>query len=141
VRRRRPAGGLYFDLVEPPLAGEADRSRLDRYPWPDPADPGRYRHLQEQVVALRAAGEYAIVVSPASGPLHITQYLRGFEDWYTDLLAEPAFAKGLFERVFGVASEMAARALALVGEHADVVFLGDDLGTQLGTQVSPPLYT
>jgi uroporphyrinogen decarboxylase len=140
VRRRRPRGGHYFDLVHSPLAGDPDLARLERYPWPDPADPGRYRNLRAQVDALRAAGEYAVVVSPTSGPIHITQYLRGFEDWFCDLLAEPAFAEGLFERVFAVSIAQAERALDLVGADADVVFLGDDLGTQLGTQVSPELY-
>jgi uroporphyrinogen decarboxylase len=41
---------------------------------------------------------------------------------------------------FGIACEMAARALDLVGQDADVVFPGDDLGTQLGPQVSPAIY-
>jgi uroporphyrinogen decarboxylase len=35
---------------------------------------------------------------------------------------------------------MASRSLDLVGDRVDVVFLGDDLGTQLGPQVSPELY-
>lgn len=140
VRRRRVAGSHYFDLVESPLAGDPDPRRVERYPWPDAADPGRYRHLQAQVAALCAEGEYAVVVSPASGPLHITQYLRGFIDWFTDLLDAPAFAQALFERVFDVACEQAARALDLVGASADVVFVGDDLGTQLGLQVSPAVY-
>jgi uroporphyrinogen decarboxylase len=140
VRRRRVGGSFYFDLVHSPLAGEPDLRRIERYPWPDPHDPGRYRRLKEQVQQLTATGEFAVVVSPASGPLHITQYLRGFEDWFTDLLAAPAFAEALFERVFGIACEMASQALDLVGRDADVVFLGDDLGTQLGPQVSPAVY-
>ncbi|HEU5315844.1 MAG TPA: hypothetical protein VFX49_07005, partial [Chloroflexota bacterium] len=100
IRRRRPAGGHYFDLVAPPLHGDPDPKRLDRYPWPDPADPGRFRTLRAQVDALQHEGEYAIVVNPTYGPIHLTQYLRGFEDWFIDLIAEPAFATALLERVF-----------------------------------------
>ncbi|MAG36392.1 MAG: hypothetical protein CL878_09130 [Dehalococcoidia bacterium] len=141
VRRRKPPGGYYFDLVKSPFAGEDPQlSWLDQHPWPDPADPGRYRGLQDEVAALRAAGEYAIVFSPASGPLHITQYLRGFEGWYTDFVLNPAFLEGLFEHVFGFACAVAEQSLRLIGDQVDVVFVGDDLGTQRGPQVSPALY-
>ena len=141
VRRRRPPDSFYFDLTESPFAGDPpDLGWLDQHPWPDPSDPGRYRGLHEQVTALQAAGEYAVVFSPASGPLHITQYLRGFEGWYTDFVLNPAFLEGLFEHVFDFTCTVAERSLRLIGDQVDVVVVGDDLGTQRGPQVSPDFY-
>ena len=42
---RRPRGGFYYDWQEFPL-GEPSLEAMAKMPWPDPADPARYRGLR-----------------------------------------------------------------------------------------------
>jgi hypothetical protein len=54
------------------------------YPWPIPDDPGRVTGLKDQIRALRAEGDWAIVLSLPSSFIQQSQLLRGFEDWFYD---------------------------------------------------------
>ena len=45
---RRPRGGFYYDWQEFPLA-EPSIEAMEKMPWPDPADPARYRGLRQSV--------------------------------------------------------------------------------------------
>jgi uroporphyrinogen decarboxylase len=74
-------------LETSPLAGPLTAAAVARYPWPDPTDPGRFRTLRERALALRASGDYAIIYNARINMVHMTQYVRGFEDWFRDLAA------------------------------------------------------
>jgi uroporphyrinogen decarboxylase len=140
VVRHLSPDGYYYDLDVSPLAGEPDVEDLDRYPWPDPDDPGRYRGVKEQARRLREETDFAVVAHAPGGWIHISQYLRGFEGWYMDLALRPDFAVALMARVRDVTLKMAARFLEEVGEYIDVVATGDDIGAQRGLMVSPKMY-
>jgi uroporphyrinogen decarboxylase len=138
--RRKPATSFYYDLEHSPLAGEITVADIARHPWPDPDDPGRYRGLQERVRWLRQETDCAIVLSLPSGFIHLSQYLRGFEDWYVDMVAQPAVAGALLDAILEVNLAITARTLELVGSEVDIVFTGDDIGAQRSLQVSPQTY-
>ncbi len=140
VVRRLSPDGYYYDLDVSPLSGEPDLESLDRYPWPDPDDPGRYRGLREQAKRLQAETDYALVGHAPGGWIHTSQYLRGFEGWYIDLALRPDFIVALMQRVRDVTLQMAARFLDAVGPYIDVVATGDDIGAQRGLMVSPEMY-
>ena len=76
--RRRPHGGLYFDLAESPLR-EPTAEALAAFAWPDPDDPRRYIGLREQAQRLRETTPYAIVGRPDFGSdiLGTFQHTRG----------------------------------------------------------------
>lgn len=113
---------------------------LDAHLWPDPADPGRFRGLRERAKQLRENGDYAVVLNPGSGPVHVGQWLRGFGEWLTDLLVNPAFSEALADRITDIWVEIVDRALQEAGEYVDLVSWGDDLGTQRGLQFNSELY-
>ncbi|MHB1415791.1 MAG: uroporphyrinogen decarboxylase family protein, partial [Chloroflexota bacterium] len=138
--REQPAGSYYYDLVESPLAGEITIQDIVNYPWPNPADPGRTRGLRERVREMRTNTDCAVVLNMASGTVHIAQYLRGFQNWFTDLLLEPKLAEALLDAILEVNMEIVARALPLVADEVDIVFAGDDVGHQNSPLVSPDLY-
>ena len=140
VIRRMSPDGYYYDLDVCPLAGEPDVGDLEGYPWPDADDPGRTRGLRERARRLREETDYALVAHAPGGWVHTSQYLRGFEGWYTDLALHPAFAVALMARVRDVTMRMAARFLEEVGPYIDVVATGDDIGVQRGLMVSPEMY-
>lgn len=140
VVRSRPAGSLYYDLTQPPLAGDAELADLERFPWPDPHDPGRTRGMAETARRLHDETDYAVVLSMPGGIVHQAQFLRGFEDWFADLIANPAFFQGLMERLTDLWIEMAKDELDAAGAYADICFYGDDMAFQQGPMMSMELY-
>jgi len=141
IVRRRPSGGFYYDAVRFPLADqEASRSTLRAHSWPDPTDPGWVRGLREQARALHEETDYAVALQLRAGIMHQATYLRGYEDFYVDLLRNPTFAEALLERCTEIFLEIDRRALHEAGGYVDAVFVGEDLGTMDGPLISLDLY-
>jgi uroporphyrinogen decarboxylase len=142
VGRRMPShDGLYFDTFDPPLAGEIDLAAVGRHPWPDPLDPRRYEGMAE--AARRIAldeGRAVLVGSITCGPSEGLLRMRGFEDGYMDLAAEPARARRVMERIVEIKLAYWERALAELGDLVDVVAEADDLGGQDRLLFSPATY-
>ncbi|OGO09996.1 MAG: hypothetical protein A2Y93_15775 [Chloroflexi bacterium RBG_13_68_17] len=138
---RMPPGGYYFDYVSHPLAEARTLADLDRYPWPDPLDPGRFRGLQEQVNAAWRRGEKAIMMTIApAGSWEHTWTLRGPQQALTDLILERDLYEAILERTVEFQLAQWGRVLDLIGDRIDVAALSDDLGTQDGPMMSPRLY-
>ncbi|MHB8991373.1 MAG: uroporphyrinogen decarboxylase family protein, partial [Chloroflexota bacterium] len=70
----------------------------------------------------------------------ISQYLRGFQDWYMDMAADQRLLGALMDAIVETTIAMARPILREVGDMVDIVFTGDDLGTQGGPQMSPEAY-
>ncbi len=140
VERVRPPGAFYYDQVHFPLAGPISVADIARYPWPDPDDPARVRGLRERVREIRAATDCAIVLNLPSAFVHASQYLRGFEDWFVDLAADPTLACALFDAVLEVNLGACSAILREVGQQVDVVVGSDDLGLQGGLMIAPETY-
>ena len=140
VVRSRPAGCLYYDLTKSPFAGEASVADLDKHPWPDPHDPGRCRGLKEEARRLHQETDYAIALNMPGGVVTQAQFLRGFEDWFADLIADPTFYHALLERITDLWIEMAKDELDAAGDCADFCFFGDDVAFQDGPMMSMELY-
>ena len=140
VVRSRPPGGNYYDLTESPIKEDTEEA-IERHPWPDPDDPGRYRGLRERARELHENTEYAVVLDVNSSFFLRCGELRGWENFYMDLAGHPGFASALMARYLDIRLRMAERALEEVGDHLDVVFAtSDDLGMADRTIVSPDIY-
>ena len=140
VTRHMPAGSYWYDLMECVLFGEITAQDILRYPWPDPTDPGRTRGVRQMALELREKGDYALVLSVSIGTVHVSQYLRGFADWYKDMASDRKLMGTLMDAITDVTMEMARRLMLEVGDLVEIVFTGDDLGTQNGLQVHPDTY-
>jgi uroporphyrinogen decarboxylase len=140
VVRSRPAGCLYYDLAKSPFAGDVSVADLVKHPWPDPHDPGRCRSLREEARRLHQETEYAIALNMPGGVVTQAQFLRGFEDWFADLIADPTFYHALLERITDLWIEMAQDELDAAGDSVDFCFFGDDVAFQDGPMMSMELY-
>jgi uroporphyrinogen decarboxylase len=142
VGRRMPlAGGLYYDAYAPPLGGDLEDTAIDRYPWPDAADPARSAGMVEEVRRYAFEERRAVHVGSICGGLSEGLFkLRGFEDGYMDLAAEPARARRLMERILDVKVAYWSHVLPQLGGAVDVVGEADDLGGQDRTLFSPATY-
>lgn len=122
-------GGRYTEIVGHPLA---DENALDAWSPPDPLKPGRYDALKE---LLRVHGErYAIVGGMGSILFEPAWHLRGFEAFLADLAINGDFAHALLDKIFGY--QMASGNI-IAGLGADIIWLGDDFGTQDSLIMSP----
>ena len=130
VVRQNPEGSYYFDLKECPLAGDITTADILKYPWPNPDDPGFVRGLKDRVGWFREHTDAAIVLTLPAPFIHISQYLRGFEDWFCDCAADMERLEVLFDAVMDVTLQLSRNMLREVGQDVDVLFIADDLGSQ-----------
>lgn len=141
VVRTMPPGGYYYDLIKAPFAEEETLAAIDRYRWPDPHDPGRYRGLKEKARHLHRETDYAVIVDLNCSFFLRCFELRGWENFYVDLVANVEFAEALMDRFLAIRLAVAGRALEEVGEDVDIVMVtSDDLGGTDRTLISPALY-
>jgi len=132
--------GYYFDMVEHPLAG-LDIDSLKDYQWPDPHDPGRKEGLKEYVKHLYENTGYALFFNaPCSGIFEQSTFLRGHENFYIDLIADPRLAEAIMDKMVEFYLGFWEEMLSIVGKYVQVVKMGDDLGTQKALLISPELY-
>jgi uroporphyrinogen decarboxylase len=140
--RRMPVdGGLYFDTFGAPLGGEPEAAEIAAFPWPDATDEGRYAGLADAARRIVDEEGRAVLVSSICGGL--TEGLlkmRGFEDGYMDLAAEPERARQVMERILEIKLAYWERALAELGDTIDIVGEADDLGGQDRPLFSPATY-
>jgi uroporphyrinogen decarboxylase len=138
---RRPKSSCYYDWREFPLR-EPSLEALERMPWPDPADPARYRGLRQRVKQLRASTERAIFSAAPCGHDLFNQLLRvrGMAEGLMDLVANPEFAEAFFERLTSTIITAQQCFLAEVGDLIDIHFTADDLTGQTGPLISPAVY-
>ncbi len=141
VQRRMPRSAFAFDPSTAPLAGEIDASHLARFAWPDGADPARRIGLAEEARRVIAdEGRAVYVGSVCAGLTEMLFRLRGFEDGYMDLAADPALARALMERVLEVKLAWWGAVLPELGDAVDVVGEADDLGGQATPLFAPRTY-
>jgi len=126
--------GPFWRLTDPTPAD------LERFSWPDPNDAGYCRGLGERLRKLHEETDRAVILNLLNGPVHQSQYMRGYGEWLEDLLLRPQFVAALAERITGLWIEMNTRVLEESKDYIDLVSFGDDLGTQLSPLMRPELY-
>jgi uroporphyrinogen decarboxylase len=138
---RRSTGCFYYDWQAFPLS-KPSLEALQQMPWPDPADPARYRGLRERVRQLRMSTDRALFGMAPCGHDLFNQLLRvrGMEQGLMDLIAHPDFAEAFLERLTGTIITAQQCFLNEVGDLIDIHFAADDLAGQLGPLISPALY-
>jgi uroporphyrinogen decarboxylase len=140
VTWQKPPSSYYYDMIRPALPGDVTISDLLNHPWPEPHDPGYTRGLREQVKAQRASTNCALVLNISIYPVQCSQFIRGFEDWFLDMAAEPKLMGILFDLLTDIMLGTVGDVLAEVGDLVDVVSVSDDIGMQDRTTVSPAMY-
>ena len=133
--------GEHFINADGPFCQpEADPTLIEKFAWPDPLDPGRFRTLRRQAETLRAASDAALILVLGVGVVHQIQFMRGYAASLEDLIAAPDFVGAFTDRYADFWVRMTERALQEVGDLVDLAMFGDDLGTQHGPVMSPALY-
>ena len=139
--RTMPPGSYYFDQIRVPLAEEDTLSALDRFRWPDPDDPGRPRGLREKARHFRRETDFAVIADLNCSFFLRCCELRGWENFYMDLVGNVEFAEALMDRYLDFRLRVAERALKELEGNVDIIMVtSDDLGATDQLLVSPSLY-
>ncbi|MDR1587181.1 MAG: hypothetical protein LBS57_06985 [Treponema sp.] len=126
--------------VNAPLAG-AETGDLASYPWPDPDEPSLYRGLAERAKELSEKTGCAIVGLFGGSVFTEASLLRGMQQWYEDLLAEPEFAARLMEILSDYFTRVYRNAVSECGGYLDLIRIdNDDYGTQESLLISPGVF-
>ena len=121
----------YFAAVNP-LAEAQD---IDDYPWPDPHTPAL---LWDAKKTVAAKGEQYFVTPNLGFALFERAWsLRGFEQFFMDMAAAPAYAGALLDRITEIQLALIQRYLDL---GVDGGYFGDDYGAQKGLLFSPRMW-
>ncbi len=121
--------GIYTEIVSHPLA---DARQLDRYRAPDPNRPELYEDAQHLLNEHR--DEYFIVGVTVTTIFETAWALRGLTQLLIDLATAPDLAHHILDIPYHYHLAAAKR---LVQMGVDMIWTGDDVGTQVGMMISP----
>jgi uroporphyrinogen decarboxylase len=124
--------GRYTEIVRRPLA---DERALAAYSCPDPHAEWRYDTARRLIAEHGAT--HAIVGGMPCTLFEAAWYLRGYAEFLTDLLVNRDFAHALLNKLFDFQMATGTK-LAKLG--VDILWLGDDFGTQHSLIISPEVW-
>ena len=133
------ASGGYWDFCDFPLQ-DADDEMFDSFPVPDP-DDFDYDFALERAKEI-ASKKLAIYVGDAGTPdiINSNGRIMGMEDVLCHLQLDNEAAMRFIKRRADFQLGYLERLISKCKEHLDFVWLGEDLGTQIGPMISLELY-
>jgi len=137
-----PYGWTYKHLHASPLAGATGVAEIEAHAWPTPA-LWDYSGVRDACEAIRRRG-LAVVAGAdrldRTAQLKPAMYLRGAEQFMADLLDRPDLAECILQHIADYYLRHNRRLFAAADGAIDIFFMGDDMGTQTSTWVSPEMY-
>jgi uroporphyrinogen decarboxylase len=149
-----PARGTFYDQTYFPYLEDypADYRDLDKEmsrilwaalvhsPWDHAGDPGFWDTLRAKTLELRRSSDRALMVVVGCNLFEWGTFLRRMDNFLMDLAAEPEQVERLLDALMERHLALLEKVCRAVGDIADVVRFGDDLGTNGGPFMSPTMY-
>ena len=124
-----------------PLASATTIAELDDYPWPDMDDPTRVAHVADEAARLAEEHRYAILATPwLLFPFERACAMQGMDVFLANLIFYPDVAEALLWKIEELCKVLMGHFLDALGDHVDIIKVGDDLGTQDSLMMSPEMY-
>ncbi len=109
--------------------------------WPDPEDPAQFAGLREKARQLYETTGYVLGADAIkAGPLMSALQMRGYQQFFMDLVINPVLAAAILGRITDLLCRMWTRFLGEVGPYVQIAYVTDDLGTQTSLLLSPKVY-
>lgn len=135
------AHGDHYAVDGAPLKHAETIEDIEAFNWPDPNDPAQFAGLRERAKDLYENTGYIIGADAIkAGPLMSCLQIRGYEQFFMDMVINPEFSDALMEKVTSLLNQMWTRFMEEVGEYVQIAYVTDDLGTQTSLLLSPKLY-
>ena len=135
VVRACPPEGFFYDIVSSPLA-EATLTDLDRFPWPDPLDPGRLEGLADRARGLYEGTDQCVILSIGTSLFAQIGYMMGWEPFLISLAINQPLIREFVERLLAFNEKLVTAVLDRVGKYVQIFYLADDLTHQHNLFVS-----
>lgn len=151
---KMPDGATFFDQIYfPYLDGyPSDYSKLPEAmdtvlwsalvhsPW-DKADAADFwTRLREEALRLRATTDKALVIVAGCNLFEWGTFLRRMDNFLMDIYLEPAKVERLLDALLEIHLETLKNVCEAVGDVADIIRFGDDLGMDSGPFMAPEIY-
>jgi len=123
---------LYVEVVKCPLENAESISDIENYRFPDPYAGGRFDKAKRDID--RYGKDYFIIGDVEITLFELAWHLTGLEKYMIGMLCDEPWLKLLDDRVEEWSTGLA---LNLVKLGANAIWLGEDLGSQTSTLISP----
>ena len=127
----------YCDFQKFPLANATSIEDLKRFKLNDPEDSARFAGLREKAKHLYENTDYAVVGGNTMAIYFIAWSLRGYEAFMEDTAFNPSFSNYLMDMVVDWWKAFMAKYLEEIGDYIQIMWTGDDWGSQTGPLISP----
>jgi uroporphyrinogen decarboxylase len=126
------AGHTYYY----PLGRVNTVEEIERYPFPDVTRSECHAHLDAEVAAAKRDG-FTVVGQMSQTILEMSYTMRGIDRLFLDFYERPDYVRALFE---ALCERRCFQARRFAQAGVDVLRIGDDIATQVGLMVGPPMY-
>jgi len=140
IEWKMPKDAEHYMMRQHPMAHIETVEDLKRYPFPNPILSERFDGMADAARLLSDNKQGTILGRASSGLLETSLYLRGYEDFYSDLVENRSFAEALLDKVLEFKINYWEKALPLVGDKILLISETDDLCDQRGPLISPKMY-
>ena len=137
----KAAGDWDHCVVDGAPMRQATVDNIDDFQWPDPNDPEQFKGLGEKAKRLYENTDYVIGADAIkAGVLMNSLQMRGYDQFFMDLMINKEFAEAIMDRILKTLKEMWSRYLEEVGPYVQLAYVTDDLGSQSSLLISPKLF-
>ncbi|WP_409967993.1 uroporphyrinogen decarboxylase family protein [Bengtsoniella intestinalis] len=134
-------GELYYSVVECPLPQEElEWEELKAYPYPTLDNDAKFVGMKEKAKAYHDAGYALFIENPMVEIFHSQTRVRGYENFFTDLLIEPEMATYMMAQTEEQMEAYYKRVLTELSDYPLIVRLSDDLGSQSSLLIGADCY-
>jgi uroporphyrinogen decarboxylase len=127
--------GLYSEAVVRPLAGKKTVKEIEEYKFPDPHAEQRFSLAEKNI--SKYSKDYAIIGDLEATVFELAWNLVGLEDFLMDMYMQEPYIETVLDKCMNYNKAIAEK---LVDLGCDMIWLGDDVGTQTNMMISPEVY-
>jgi uroporphyrinogen decarboxylase len=151
---RMPEGATFFDQTHfPYIDGYPDNyaklgdamdtvlwSAFVHSPWDKAGEKDFWQNLRTRALELREQTDKALVIVAGCNLFEWGTFLRRMDNFLMDIYLEPDQVERLLDALLEVHLETLGHVCEAVGDVADIIRFGDDLGMDSGPFMAPELY-
>jgi len=124
----------------PDLMARVTWAALPTAPWHKRLTQEHLSDIRRRAKRLSETTDFAIMAGFGGNLLEWGQYLCRNDQFLVDLIESPGKTEALLDRLTETHLENLEKFLDAVEGYVQIIQMGDDLGTQLGPQISPAMY-
>ena len=126
---------LYVEVVQCPLEDVESAAEVAAYPFPDPYAAGRMENAKRDID--RFGKDYFVIGDCELSLFELAWHLTGLEKYMIGMASEEDWIEALNDKVEYFTTGIAEQ---LVRSGVDAIWLGEDLGSQVSTLISPDMW-